>query len=253
MDPFLEDPAVWPGMHHLLIGETARALQPLLRSRGYYIDIGERVRLVESGRTVVPDDAIFRSGHATEAPSEPALATADQPVRVRRTPAEVREGYLDIYQVGESRLVTGIEFLSPTNKFDHRGRRLYRRKQRELSRADVNLVEVDLLRKGRHILHVPRPVVEGLRPWDYLVNLVRRGSDDYEIYPIRLRDRLPRILIPLRPPDEDAVLDLQAVFDRAYETDPYPERLNYSGAPVPPLTSDDAAWAYDLLKLKGLR
>lgn len=253
MDPFVEDPAVWPGMHHLLIGETARALQPVLRSRGYYVDIGERVRLVESGRSVVPDDAIFRSDRAAGGRPEPALATADQPVRVRRSPVEVREGFLDVFHAGDNRLVTGIEYLSPTNKIDCRGRRLYRRKQRELGRAGVSLVEIDLLRQGRHLLDVPRPIVEDLRPWHYLVNLVRRGSEDYEVDPIRLRDRLPRILIPLRPRDEDAVLDLQAVFDRAYETGPYAERLNYSGAPVPPLTDGDAAWAFDLLKLKGLR
>lgn len=76
---------------------------------------------------------------------------------------------------------------------------LYERKQQELCEAGVHLVEVDFIRRGPHVLEIPETVVEEFRPWDYLVNLARRGSGEYEFYPLRLRERLPRIRVPLKP------------------------------------------------------
>ena len=40
---------------------------------------------------------------------------------------------------------------------------------------------------------------------------------DAEFWPISLRERLPVIPIPVRVPDPDARLDLQAVLDRIYD------------------------------------
>jgi hypothetical protein len=122
-----------------------------------------------------------------------------------------------------------------------------------LREAGVHLVEVDLIRRGPHVLDVPLELLDSLRPWNYLVNLVRRESEDYEVYPIRIQDRLPRIRLPLKPGDEDAVLDLQEVFDRAYQIGPYPERIDYSSDPSPPLPESTVAWADQLLKEKGFR
>lgn len=254
MDPWLERSTVWPGFHEMLIVKAVEVLQPLLRSRGYYVDIGERVWLAEPGRGVLPDDVTLQPSHPLAGASGyGVILTVDEPVRIARAPVEVREGYLEIFDTLGHQLVTGLEFLSPTNKSHRKGRRLYRRKQAELRRTGVHLVEIDFLRRGRHVLDVPQETVDGLRPWDYFVNLVRRGSDEYEVYPIKLRDRLPRIRIPLKSEDDDAVLDLQEVFDRSYEIGPYPERLNYSAPPSPPLNDQDAAWADELLKSKGLR
>ena len=42
-----------------------------------------------------------------------------------------------------NRLVTALEFLSPTNKSDAAGRTAYEQKQHELRAAAVNLVEID--------------------------------------------------------------------------------------------------------------
>ena len=130
---------------------------------------------------------------------------------------------------------------------------MYPRKQLELKDAGVHLVEIDRIRRGPHVAEVPEEVIEEPRPWDYLVNLVRRGSGEYQFYPIRLRDRLPRLRIPLKIGDADAVLDLQAVFDRAYDIGPCPERLRYERDPAPPLVAEDAAWADQILRDKGLR
>lgn len=62
------------------------------------------------------------------------------------------------------------------------------------------------------------------------------------LWPIRLRDRLPTIPIPLAPPDPDVMLDLQAVLDRTYDAAGY-GKYAYSDAPQPPLSPQDAEWA----------
>src|SRR5574341_1763260 len=46
MDPYLEAPAQWPGVHQRLITYTADALQSSLRPR-YQVLIGERVYIAE--------------------------------------------------------------------------------------------------------------------------------------------------------------------------------------------------------------
>ena len=181
------------------------------------------------------------------------MLEADQPVRIARFEVEVHEPFLEIRRSVDGRLVTGIEFVSPTNKSDRKGRELYEQEQQELHGAAVNLVEIDFIRRGPHVLDVPLEFVEPLRPWDYLVNLVRHGSQEYEVYPIQVRDPLPRILIPLGKGEEDAVLDLQAVLADAWTIGPYPERLDYTRDPIPPLKDDDAAWADQLLRDKGFR
>lgn len=176
------------------------------------------------------------------------MLAVDEPVRISHVTGEVHEGFVEIYQAGSHALVTCIEFLSPANKADSQGRELYQRKQADLAAHGVHLVEIDLLRSGRHVLDVPEWAIQGLKPWDYLVNLVRRGGAEFEIYPIRLRDRLPRVRVPLQGDDEDAVLDLQDVFKRSWEVGPYPVTLDYTRPPAPPLSGADTVRAVDRLQ-----
>ena len=65
-----------------------------------------------------------------------------------------------------------------------------------------------------------------------------------EYYPLPLRERLPRLAIPLRATDPDVILDLQQPIDRAYAMGRYGMRLDYAALPPgPPLPPEDAAWA----------
>jgi hypothetical protein len=253
MDPWLES-GEWQGFHDTLIIKTVEVLQPQLRVRGYYAKPGERVWLSRS-RGITPDIAMVRAASPAPNQQQPlAVMEADEPLRIAHMEWEVHEGFVDIYRTQTHELVAGIEFVSPTNKTNSKGRRLYRQKQRDFKAANVHLIEIDLIRRGPHVLDIPEEVVEELRPWEYFVNLVRRGSEDFEVYPLRLRTPLPRIRIPLLAEDEDAVLDLQDVFNRSFDISPYPDILNYEVDPPPPeLSPEDAAWADELLKSKGLR
>lgn len=255
MDPWLEAPSEWSGFHDTLVIKTVEVIQPQLRSRGYYAKPGERVWLSRF-RGITPDVAMHRRAARTSSDprSEVAVAEPDEPLRIAQADHEVHEGFVDVYRSDTHELVAGIEFVSPANKSNSKGRRLYRKKQRDLHSAGVHLIEIDLIRRGPHVLDVPEEVVAELKPWSFFVNVVRRGSADFEVYPILLKDRLPRIRVPLKPDEEDAVLDLQDVFDRSYDINPCIERLDYTAAPPPPEFAEEyLIWINELLKSKGLR
>src|ERR1051326_1704496 len=116
MDPYLEDPVLWQGVHLGLIG-VARATLNQLLPPGYVADIGERLYVLEPGRSIYPDVAVFeqpvaqasvqqRAGTAVAAPSDPPWVLIVEPI-------EVREVFVKILPVGqERRIVTVIEVLS---------------------------------------------------------------------------------------------------------------------------------------------
>ncbi len=251
MDPYLEAPSHWPGLHDLLIVLTVGKLQSELNERGYYVNPGERVWVTEPSRSIDPDVAVLRAPEIL--PTIPsATAVADEPVSVRNGLVRIREPYIDIHEAGTDRLITAIEFISPWNKSTRQGRMLYRLKQRQCHRQEIHLIEIDLLRRGKHIASVPPVLFKHHQPFTYLVNIERAGASVYEFYPVWIRNRLPRIVVPLKTGDPDAVLDLQAVFTQAYDMGPYRMRIDYR-TPLPALADDDALWADQLLKDKGLR
>ena len=88
----------------------------------------------------------------------------------------------------------------------------------------------------------------------YLVAVRRRGDDDRtEGYPFALARPLPRIGVPLLPPDPDVVLDMQAVFTRTYDAAAYGDVIDYTEPPPVPLPPGEAAWMDALLREKGMR
>ena len=152
-----------------------------------------------------------------------------------------------------NRVVTMIEVVSPSNKAPGDGCRLYRQKQRECKRARVSLIEIDLLRKGRWVLAMPRELIPPSHRSEYQV-CVWRGwrPQAFEVYRVPLREKLPTVGVPLRKSDPDVLLGLQALIDHAYRNGRY-DTLDYRADPSPPLRPANAAWANELLKAKGCR
>jgi hypothetical protein len=90
--------------------------------------------------------------------------------------------------------------------------------------------------------------------WDYLFCLHRgRQGNRYEVWPVTLRQSLPRIHVLLADGDPDVVLDLQAVFNRCYDEGAYARRLDYWRESTPPLQGEDAVWADQVLHDRRLR
>ena len=255
MHPYIESTEIWRGAHHCFITAATEQLQPQLNPRGYFVDVESRVWMEEPERAVYPD-VLLREvpGKGTTKHAETGgILVADEPVRLRTLETEVREDYLQIYEAKNRRLVTGIEFISPSNKADNEARELYLRKRKELWASEVNVVEIDLLRAGKSLVRLPLSVLKTLRPGGYVINIMRVGSRGYEFFPVDLRTRLPRVGVPLKPGEPDVVLDLQAALNRVYDLGAYSMRIDYNREPDLPLDEEAAAWANSLLLAAGVR
>lgn len=126
-----------------------------------------------------------------------ATATAAEPVLLARRPEPATLRSVWIVTADGGKLVTVIEFLSPSNKIGKSGRDAYRNKQADFLKAKVSMVEIDLIRAGRHLavrlLGIPRRFRTGYKI------LVTRGwkRRQSEFYPPSMRTPLPTIKIPL--------------------------------------------------------
>ena len=117
----------------------------------------------------------------------------------------------------------------------------YLAKQTTLLSSTANLVEIDLLRGG------PRMPWLDMPPCDYCVVVSRAEERPHAgIWPIRLRERLPPIPVPLRSGEPNATFDLQEIVNRIYDAARY-ELYIYTSSPEPPLCPEDAAWAREFL------
>ncbi len=267
MDPYLEAPALWRGLHGFLITQAAAALNAVLPPR-FVANVDERVYLERFERDAYPDVAVLerpargpigpRSTTATATATATAKRTAraDPSLVVRYQVAEFRERFVEIVATGDGgRVVAVIEFLSHANKRPGAGRRKYLAKQRRLLESSTHLIEVDLLRAGPHTAAIPEELLAAARPsWHYLACLHRADvPGQFELWPATVRDPLPRIAVPLADDQPDAVLDLQSLLRISYDAAAYDRRIDYAADPVPPLPSADAEWADALLKARGLR
>ena len=136
----------------------------------------------------------------------------------------------------ERTVVSALQLLSPSNKAGS-GRRDYLAKRQAVLRQDVNLVELDLLRgRGR----VPLlGTVQG-EYFQYVSRIDLRP--DCQVFGWGLRDLLPSVPLPLKPPDADAIVDLARVFAETFDRGCYREDLRYGQAPPADWPEADAAW-----------
>lgn len=261
MDPYIESPACWPSVHYRLPGLIADQLQPQI-APNYVAVAEERIYLAEPDREIIPDVAVrthpgARDGDETSGAVAPArLTTAALPLWIEAPePVEAREYYVEIRTLSGQELVTVIEVLSPVNKrATGRGRARYLRKQSRILNSTVNLVEIDLLRRGVWTIALPEIALAPLEVHDYRVCVQRAARPGgFEFYPIRVTQPLPEIGIPLRPADQDAGLDLAAAFTEAYDRSMVASQIDYRADPQPPLRPEDAAWADDVLRAVGMR
>lgn len=251
MDPHLENPTTWSDLHHRLISYISEMLQPKLRPN-YNARIEERVFVEEPSQTFYPDVALLKSNSPRLREAATAEKTAIEivvrdPVEIVLFPTDYREPFIEIRHTS-GQVITVIEVLSPANKFGE-GRRLYRRKQEDVLNSHTHLVEIDLLSQGLFTVACADPLsAEPMRhpalPPSRYVICVSRATDRsrVEAYPLKLQEPLPAFRIPLKAPDPDVVLDLQAVFEKCYENGGYEDLINYKEKPPTPLSSEEEEW-----------
>jgi hypothetical protein len=251
MDPYME--RHWRDVHQVLVTYSRDSLNSQL-PRDLVARTEERVAVEtpeDLVRVVFPGARVAeRRGVSGSGQSGDALAVAS-PVMIEIEAEEATEGYVVIMDAG-GRLVTTIEYLSPTNKRGE-GLREYLRKRQELLSAGVNVVEVDLARRGNwRPLIRPKVVPERLGT-TYRVMIRRaRHPRGVEYYPIPLQDPLPAIAVPLRDSDADVALDLQALLNQAYKNGRY-DALDYTQDCDPALEGEELEWAQGMLPAAGKR
>ena len=199
---------------------------------------------MEGPQRRIPDVWIQKTGEETGSRSL-AEADSDTAVIVKVEDLEIHESRVEILDsYNEMRLVALIEVVSPTNKAGGPGRVSYKAKQKETLARDCHLVEIDLLRNGRHVVAIPHWRVKPFEPFDSLCCVCRWPSRNrFELYPRTLRQRLPRVRIPLADDDPDATLDVQAAVEEVYAEGRYARRVRYDEPCRPRLSPVDQVWA----------
>lgn len=264
MDPYLE--AHWGDVHARLVIYVCDQLQPLLPGM-YRARVEERVVVdfpEADERVIQPDVRVEVRDHSRYKPAEGggtatavAEATIAEPVMIPAPALEhepATETYIEIREArGGNRAVSVVEVLGPTNKLPGPGREAYRQQQLELWHGGVNLLEIDLLRQGRPVIGVAGEQLPEAHRTAYRVSLRRvTRPREIEVYPISLRKPLPVVPVPLGEADPDVPLALQPVIEQCYRNGGYND-IDYTAEAEPPLETDDARWAEELLQARGLR
>lgn len=248
MDPYLEDPCLWPGVHNRLVVYIADQLQPRLPPH-YVAALEERVYVEDTPRQYVPDVTIRQRGRREEQGAV-AVMEVDEAIFVEVRALEIHESYVEIRDLRTNqRVVTVIEVVSPTNKRPGPGQDSYLTRQREVLQSTAHLVEIDLLRGGQSVVSVPGESLAPLAAYHYLA-CVNPGPPDRgkcRLYPRYVWERLPRIGVPLADGDPDVPLDVQAAIEQVYEAGRYREVLDYRLGCVPPLEAEARTWAETLV------
>jgi hypothetical protein len=259
MDPYLEQ--FWPEVHHSLITYTRDRMRDYLpeelRAR-----VEERVFVeaeLDQWSVRYPDvhaveyPAKMPAGSTPVASAERSVAVAE-PISISVGYEPVTQGYIEIIDAASgNRVVTAIEYLSPSNKNPGEGKNLFLKKQKEYQDGGVNFVAIDLTRTGQRQMMVPPESIAARFRTTYQIGVWRAPkSDVLNIYRAPLQERLPVIPIPLRPADKEIALDLQELIDLCYHNGRY-DNIDYRRAPEPPLSTEETAWMDGWLKAKGLR
>ncbi|MCI0699745.1 MAG: DUF4058 family protein [Planctomycetia bacterium] len=246
MNPYIERPDVWNDFHDSFIPALREVLTAQVLPR-YYVRIEENLYIHEPpakerfplGR---PDLSLHPGSQPGGDTGGVAIAA---PVYVGMPVIEEEERlpFLEIRDRHKHEVVTVIELLSPTNKSS--GRDQYLAKVQRILASKTNLVEIDLLRD-----HTKMPWNQ-LPECDYYALVSRyteRAGENPRaaMWPLRVRDPLPTIPIPLRAGETEPKADLQAILHHIYDAAGYSMFL-YESDPEPPLRATDAVWAAQLL------
>jgi Protein of unknown function (DUF4058) len=249
MDPYLEHPSAWPNVHHRLITAIADDLAPQLLPK-YRVLIEERIYQLEGQDSIlvgVPDVTLSKTSLDVQERrlKMVAIAPPSQPISVTLViPETVRQGYLEVREIATEQVVTVIEMLSPVNKRSGKGRMEYENKRAMILSSSSNFVEIDLLRQGE-----PLPIQGSSIQSTYRILVSpQEQRPKAELYAFNLADPIPLFPLPLSPADLLPTINLRTLLDGVYDRSGYGLVIDYSQAPIPPLTESEAQWSRQWLQ-----
>jgi hypothetical protein len=247
MNPYLENSRFWPDFHNAYLTYLRSVIRAAVPS-GYFVQLQERIYLrdldEEDDRPIGIGDVNVGIDPGAEAGRKWGKAAGVTAPAVATLPRYARESvnFLEVLDRDEQTVLTVLELLSPSNKATGDDRDSFLDKRRELITSRSSYIELDFLRGGPRLPLRRRPACDYYamvsRPW-------KRPIAD--IWPVRLREPLPSIPIPLRRGEPEPLIDLQQVLHRTFDEAGYAPRL-YRHAPQPPLPPDDAAWAAEIAR-----
>lgn len=229
MNPYMEQPAAWAGVHLHLLANFGQQLAPQVRPR-YRVHTERYLAVGGEPRKFRPDLRLEHTpSHASTgvhpagiAVTEALLVVEDQPFTDEDIPPHLEI----IAEDGE--VVTVIEVLSPINKQGEYKSYLHKRYQ--LLKAGINLIEIDLLREGQRV----PPAAEIETPY---VCLVTRASEwpKTHLWGVSWAQPCPVLPIPLRAGEPDVRLQLQPAVEQAYSVE-FEGFVDYNTEPFGTLT-----------------
>ena len=246
MNPYLENPELWPEVHSRLIVAIADALGVYLRPK-YRVAIEKRVYQISGEESLlvgIPDVLVARSPVKSDISRVAIASPSVKPISViLPVPEEVREGYLEVREVGTGEVVTVIEVLSPKNKRSGVGKNAYEAKRQEVLSSLTNFVEIDLLRTGE-----PTPILGKVIECDYRILVSRSFSrPQADLYAFDLPQPIPAFPLPLRNGDFEPLVDIQDLLNNLYDRAGFDLAIDYTRDSIPPLSTDGAVWANEIL------
>lgn len=196
-----------------------------------------------------PDVGVFETAvHGGTLPLTAGNVVVAEPIITISRFAKRTQRSVHIYDPSRKmKLVTAIEVISPGNKIGAKNRDTYRERSEQILDSGASLVEIDLIRQGRHVLYAPVFEERG----HYAICVIRGWKPERaEVYPVRFDVALPTIRIPLRRGDPDAILQLQKLLDRVYADGRYGS-LDYTLPLTPPFTAAENRWLKAQLKKRA--
>ncbi len=214
MDPYLEDPDMWPDFHVTFLVALRAELNLRILPERYVASIGE-----------------YRWERSDSRPNR----------------------YLTIHEVRNGPTRTVIELVGPLQKMEGLKRQRYLSRREQYLANGFNLIEIDLTRTGSRVLSTwadlpPHDyLIAETRADEPRQNFVWPLSlrEPLPTIGIPLDETLPGVPVILRR--TDLALSLQRCLDSAYDDARYQRILDYDAPPDPPLHEPDATWARELI------
>ncbi|MEM8545961.1 MAG: DUF4058 family protein [Cyanobacteria bacterium P01_H01_bin.119] len=243
MNPFLEQPGLWPQVHNRLIVAIADQITPQVAPK-YRVSIEERVYTSAEPMPLIGVADVSVSDRKINTPLPIQTTQVIEPRQVTiPLPVEITERFLAVRLVQTNQLICIVEVLSPANKRSGEGRLAYERKRAEILGSATHLVEIDLLRGGTPM------VLDGRssKPYSILISTssIRPSADLYEF---DLADPIPSFPVPLRSGDAQPAVDLQEQLNGIYTRARLDLSIDYTQPLQPKLSDEAATWMKTCLR-----
>jgi hypothetical protein len=211
VDPFAESGRYFQQLHSEIISHLLGQLQNPLLAMGYIAGRETSLQIAEQRQ---PDIYVQRQTHEPTQSrqiwsySQAAASVLAEP-GLKFEGSEPELDALHIKELETGRLVTIIEIVSPRNKTELSLIEDYQERRTRLLQREVNIVEVDLTRSVKRLVH---DVLVDTYPYHVAVLLYDQTP---RLIGIEYSAALKRCAIPLRA--EVIPVELQAAYDHAYK------------------------------------